>query len=187
MLFLRIIAGLGSGEQANAALAAHIVFIEVEAVTYMPAWAWGTASATLIGQCLGAGLPDRARRGAHLAMAQAALLAACVSVVFYFGSATIYGWMHTDPAVGAVGAPALSALALMEIPLAIAIVYTVSVRGSGDTFAPLVINAACVFGVRLTVGYVCTHFYNGGLLGAWFGMAVDVTRSEEHTSELQSQ
>ena len=87
----------------------------------------------------------------------------------------IYGVMHTDPAVGAVGAPALSALALMEIPLAIAIVYTVSVRGSGDTFAPLVINAACVFGVRLTVGYACTHYFDGGLLGAWFGMAVDVT------------
>lgn len=175
MTFVRIIASFGSKADSNVALAAHMVFIEVEAVTYLPAWAWGTAAATMIGQCLGANLPDRARRSAHAAVQQACVLATVVMLLFFFASGPIYSLMHRDPAVGALGAPALAALAWMEIPLVIAIVYTASIRGAGDTFAPLVINAACVFGIRLTVGALGAIVFDGGLFGAWCGMAVDVS------------
>ncbi len=175
VLFVRLIAGIGSGEQANAALAAHTVFVQVEAITYMPAWAWGTAAATLIGQCLGAGLPDRARSGAHRAAIQAACWASLTTVLFMTASPQIFAAMHDDPLVGQLGAPALQALCWMEVPLVLAIVYTISVRGAGDTTAPLVINSLCVFGVRLTVGYVGTHWLKWGLYGAWLGMAADVT------------
>ncbi len=175
VLFVRLIAGIGSGEQANAALAAHTVFVQVEAITYMPAWAWGTAAATLIGQCLGAKLPDRARQGAHRAAMQAASWAAVTTLLFLFGSPWIFEQMHNDPLVGQLGAPALQALCWMEIPLTAAIIYTISVRGAGDTIAPLFINTVCVFGVRLTVGYAGIHWWHAGLYGAWLGMACDVT------------
>lgn len=175
VLFVRLIAGIGSGEQANTALAAHTVFVQVEAITYMPAWAWGTAAATFIGQCLGAKLPERARSGAHRAAIQAACWASLTTVVFLTASPLIFAAMHDDPLVAQMGAPALQALSWMEIPLVLAIVYTISVRGAGDTFAPLIINTLCVFGVRLTVGYAGTHWWHWGLYGAWLGMATDVT------------
>ncbi len=175
MTFVRIIASLGSNTDENPALAAHMVFIEVEAVTYLPAWAWGTAAATMIGQCLGANMPERARQSAHVAARQVCVLGTLVMLLFYFASGQIYSLMHLDPAVGTLGAPALAALAWMEVPLVIAIVYTASIRGAGDTIAPLLINCACVFGIRLTVGALGAIVLDWGLFGAWLGMAVDVT------------
>jgi len=175
VLFVRLIAGIGAGLHANAALAAHTVFVQVEAITYMPAWAWGTAAATFIGQCLGAGLSERARIGAHQAAIQATCWACITAVMFGTASPWIFAVMHDDPLVGHLGAPALQSLSWMEIPLVLAIVYTISVRGAGDTLAPLVINSLCVFGVRLTVGYLGTHWWEWGLFGAWLGMASDVT------------
>lgn len=175
VLFVNLIAGIGTGTQANVALAAHTVFIQVEAITYMPAWAWGTASATMIGQCLGAQLPDRARQTAHQAAFQAALWACCTMVLFLTASPWIYQHMHGDPQVGALGAPALQALSWMEVPLVLMVVYTISVRGAGDTITPLVINLIGVFGVRLTVGYAAAKWWNGGLYEVWWGMAADVS------------
>jgi MATE family multidrug resistance protein len=42
-LFLRVVAGLGTGLKGEAIFAAHIVGIQIEAINYLPAWAWGTA------------------------------------------------------------------------------------------------------------------------------------------------
>ena len=58
-LFLLIITNLKSPSGATA-FAAHMVGIELEAITYLPAIAFGQAAATVIGQSLGANKPARA-------------------------------------------------------------------------------------------------------------------------------
>jgi len=174
-LFVRIIAGLGEGAEATATLAAHIVGVQVEAMNYLPAWAWGTAAATMIGQCLGAGLPERARRGGSEAVLQACLPGLLVMVTFYFGAPAIYGLMHDDPRVAEIGVPAMRLLALFEIPLSIAVVCIVGIRGSGDTIVPMLINASGIFLLRLPLAWWFAVKCDGGLMGAWTGMCIDVT------------
>lgn len=173
-VFLWMIWNLDASTSSSATYAAHIVGVQVEAVNYMPAWAWGTAAATLIGQSLGAGLPQRARDGGREAVLQASLLALGISVLFYFGADGIYALMHEDPAVSAAGVPAMRLLALFEIPLAIAIVCAVGVRGSGATLFPMAINFAGIFLVRLPLAWLLAHEYRLGLWGAWLGMGIDV-------------
>jgi MATE family multidrug resistance protein len=174
-LFLRVVAGLGTGLKGEAIFAAHIVGIQIEAINYLPAWAWGTAAATMIGQCLGAGRPDRARLGGHEAMLQSCVMAAIVMVTFYFGAEFIYDLMHEDPAVAVVGVPAIRVLALFEIPLSIVIVYAVGIRGAGETVAPMLINAFGIFLIRLPVGYWLGVEMELGLVGAWGAMGADIT------------
>ncbi|NQV24792.1 MAG: MATE family efflux transporter [Rhodopirellula sp.] len=174
-LFLRVVAGLGTGLKGEAIFAAHIVGIQIEAINYLPAWAWGTAAATMIGQCLGAGRPDRARLGGHEAMLQSCVMAAVVMVMFLLGAEFIYDVMHEDPAVAAVGVPAIRLLAVFEIPLSITIVYAVGLRGAGETLSPMLINAFGIFVVRLPVGYWLGVEMELGLLGAWAGMGADIT------------
>ena len=174
-LFLRVIAGLGTGLAGEAIFAAHVVGIQVEAINYLPAWAWGTAAATMVGQCLGAGRPDRARLGGHEAMLQSCVMATIVMVMFLFGAEFIYELMHEDPAVAVVGVPALRLLALFEIPLSITIVYAVGLRGAGETLRPLLINAFGIFVVRLPIGYWLGIELGYGLLGAWAAMGADIT------------
>ena len=174
-LFLKVISGLGSTpDEARATFAAHIVGIQVEALNYLPAFAWGTAGATLVGQCLGAGDPRRARRGGHEAAFQAGLLALVTMVVFFFGAELIYAFMHRDPAVGMIGVPALRILALAEIPLSLTIVYLVAVKGAGDTKTPLLLNFAGIFLIRLPIGYWLAVTQGWGLTGAWASIGIDV-------------
>lgn len=173
-LFIKIISGLGTGGAQSTVFAAHIVGVQVEALNYLPAAAYGMAAATLIGQCLGAKQIDRASQGGHEAALQASLVALVAALTFYFGASAIYGFMHEDVRVAEVGAPAMRLLALFELPLTLTIVYAIAIRGAGDTLPPLIANVLGVYGVRLTVGYWLAVEQGYGLAGAWAGMGVDV-------------
>lgn len=173
-LFLKIIAGLDPQGAESAVFAAHIVGVQIEAFNYLPASAFGIAAATLVGQCLGARQPGRATQGGHQAALQAGLVACAAGASFYFGAAAIYAFMHEDPAVSAAGVPAMKLLALFELPLTITIVYSMAIRGAGDTMPPLIANVVGVYGVRLTVGYWLAVELGYGLAGAWAGMGIDV-------------
>jgi len=174
-LFLMVIASLGGGRFDSTPFAAHVVGIEIEAITYLPAVAWGYAAATLIGQSLGAGLPSRAARAGHEAVCQCCFLAVGLSVVFYFGAPAIYRIMHTEADVHAVGVPAFRMLAFFQVPLVAAIIYTAALRGAGDTLTPMIVTAITVLGVRVPVAWLFGVYFEGGLIGAWIGMCADVT------------
>lgn len=156
------------------AFAAHIVGIRVEAITYLPAVAWGAAAATLIGQSLGAHDVDRARRAGREAVIQCGLLGLGITLIFLFGAQQIYGLMHNDPAVRAAGVPAFRLAACFQIPLIVAIVFVSGLRGAGDTRFPMYITAISTFGIRLPLAYVCGVVLDGGLFGAWIGMCADM-------------
>lgn len=175
LLFLMIIARLEHGPLGDATFAAHVVGIRVEAITYLPAVAWGFAAATMIGQLLGAGDPRRATRAGHSAALQCGLLALIASFAFYFGAGFIYELMHNDPSVHRIGTPALQLLAIFQIPSVMVIVYVTALRGAGDTRFPLWMTVIGVFGVRLPLAYWCGIHQGGGLWGAWIGMCADTS------------
>ena len=172
VLFLRIINEINQTQ--HGAYAAHMIGIEMEAISYLPAVAWGIAAATVIGQSLGADDSLRAKRAGHEAALQCGLLAAVISIGFYFGAGLIYETMHTDPGVHAAGIPAFQVNALFQIPLIMSIVYMFALRGAGDTRSVMLINVVCVFGLRVPVAYFFGIVWNMGLLGAWIGMITDV-------------
>lgn len=168
-VFLHIIGRLG-----EASFAAHVVGVRVEAITYLPAVAWGLAAATMIGQSLGAEDVDRARRAGHAAAWQCGCLALAISVLFYAAAPPIYALMHNDPAVAAAGVPAFRLLAVFQVPNVISIIYFFSLRGAGDTRAPLVITLLTTIALRLPLAWLLGVVCEGGLLGAWIGMCADI-------------
>jgi putative MATE family efflux protein len=173
-LFLMVVSRGQSGVADDVALAAHVVGVRVEALTYLPADAWGFAAAAMIGQALGAGDPKRARRCGHAATFQCSLLAGVMTVVYFFGAERIYAFMHGDPQVVAAGVPAFRLLAFFQIPLVVGTVYVHSLRGAGDTRFPLWINLFGIFVVRLPLSYTFGVLLHGGLVGAWIGMCSDL-------------
>jgi len=175
-LYLMIIARLGVGEGGldKAIFAAHIIGVRVEAITYLPAVAWGAATATLVGQTLGAGDRKRAVRIGHEAVLQCTLLGLVITAVFYFGAGIIYRLMHTDPAVQQIGTEAFRMLAFFQVPLVVSIVYISALRGAGDTRTPLLFTIFGLALIRLPLGYLFGIVLHGGLYGAWIGMCGDM-------------
>ncbi len=173
-MFLMIISRLSRGDMNSSLFAAHVVGIQIEAITYLPASAWGQASAALIGQALGARQIERARAVGHEAVRQCGVLAIFIAVLFFFAAQPIYDFMHNDPEVARAGVPAFRMLAFFQLPLVVGIIYVFSLRGAGQTRAPLWITVFCVMGIRLPIAYVFGLHWNGGLIGAWLGMCLDV-------------
>jgi multidrug resistance protein, MATE family len=173
-LFLMVVARGAGGVADDISLAAHFVGIRVEALTYLPADAWGFAAAAMVGQALGAGDPRRAKRAGHAAALQCSLLAGALMIVYFVAAQPIYHFMHKDPQVVEIGIPAFKLLALFQIPLVVGTIYVHALRGAGDTRYPLWINLVGIFMVRLPLAYICGVLLNGGLFGAWVGMCSDL-------------
>jgi len=176
LIFLRIIAKSGAaiGVSTDTMVAAHIVGVRIESLSYLPALAWSTAAATLVGQNLGAGRPDRSMRSGHEAAKQAALLLAIMSLVYFIFPAECYGFLTRDESVVRVGAPALRIQALIQPALGLLIVYMGSLRGAGDTAFPMLITAIGMAGLRIPLSYLGGVVLRGGLVGAWVGMNIDL-------------
>ncbi|MEZ6049354.1 MAG: MATE family efflux transporter [Planctomycetaceae bacterium] len=172
-VYLYIISQLDNDETGSSIFAAHIIGVRLEGICYLTATAWGQAAATLVGQSLGAEKPLRARQSGHEAVYQCAIPIFFVSLFFFFGSEIIYHWMHTDPRVIAAGSGAFKLLAWVELPLMMSIIYICALRGAGNTFVPFLINMLGIFLVRLPFAWLFGIYLDGGLIGAWTGMAID--------------
>ena len=174
-LFLMLIARLAEGHEGKAIYAAHIIGVRIEALTYLPASAWGAAAATMVGQALGGSKFSRARKVGHVAVLQCGGLSVLLLLLFYFGAEQIFAVMHKDALVGEVGISALKMLAFFQPFLAISIIYNYCLRGAGDTRSPMFISAFGVILVRLPLAYIFGIKMHGGLIGAWIGMCADMT------------
>lgn len=171
-IFLRVISLVKLHQPG--ALAAHLVGVRVEALSYLPATAWGIAAASLVGQSLGAQRPELAVKIGHAAARQSILYAALVGFFYYFAADDIYRVMHRDAHVIAAGIPALKLMATFQIPTTAMIVYVLCLRGAGDTRFPLLFAILGVLCVRVPVAYYCGVVLEGGLVGAWIGMGADL-------------
>lgn len=173
-LFLAIISHVAPPPQGEIVLAAHIIAIRVEALTYLPAFAFGTATATMIGHALGANQPQRARRTGFEAVMQCELIAVTMAGVFFFGAEQIYHFMSVDSQVIKAGVGPFRILALFQPCLALSIVLIGGLRGAGDTRFPLLISIIGSILIRVSVGYLFGIVLQWGLLGAWMGMFADM-------------
>lgn len=169
-LFVRVISIIGDN-----AFAAHYIGVQFEAITYLPATAWGAAAATAIGQSLGAGNQRRALRSGHAAAFQCLPVGILGMAIFYLAGGPIYSMMTDSESIRSVGVAAMPILAICQIPLVVGIVYIHGLRGAGETRLPLVLAIVSTAGLRTPIAWWCGIHWGGGLPGAWLGMLADVT------------
>jgi putative MATE family efflux protein len=172
MIFLRVISL--AKEHQPGALAAHMIGVRVEALSYLPATAWGIAAASLVGQSLGAQRPQLAVKVGHAAARQSLVYSAAMGFFYFFFAEAIYRFMTEDAAMIAAGVPALKLLATYQIPNAALIVYVLCLRGAGDTRFPLLFAIIGVLFVRVPTAYYFGVIREGGLVGCWIGMGADL-------------
>lgn len=137
-----LVSFIGSLEKSAEAQAAYAVaYTQLFAfVTWTAAGMLG-AAATLAGQNLGAGRPDRVERAVQLTARFSAGGAAVAGMVFFFFPETLLRLFGLgDPTVLALGTALLRILSLSGIFVSAALVYTGGLQGTGDTRGPLHIS-----------------------------------------------
>jgi putative MATE family efflux protein len=99
------------------------------------------AAATVAGQNLGAGHPDRANEGVHVAARFAVIGAAVLGAFYLFIPAQLLAvFGMKEPAVVEIGTQLLRVLSLSGLFIAVALTYTGGLQGTGDTKGPLYIS-----------------------------------------------
>ncbi len=142
---------IGSLEQSAAAQAAYAIgYTELfSLITWTSVGLMG-AAATIAGQNLGAGHPERAMQGVHTASRIGLAVATGVGLMFVlFPEALLAAFGATEPAVATIGAQLLQYLAVSGFFITLALTYTGGLQGTGDTRSPLFITLASQIAVPI--------------------------------------
>jgi putative MATE family efflux protein len=139
VLLLRFIGSLEHSAEAQAAYA--VGYAELfSLITWTSVGLMG-AAATVAGQNLGAGHPERSARAVHLAARVGVGVAALVGALFLLIPAQLLAVFGlTDPIVVRLGTELLQFLSVSGFFITVALTYTGGLQGTGDTRSPLFIT-----------------------------------------------
>jgi len=132
---------------------AHILAIRVEAFSFLPGFAIGTAVATLAGQYLGAGSTRLAKTAILKCTLMGSAIMASMGAAFVFLPEQIIGVLSSQPVHMELAPPLLVICGLTQIPFAISMVIRSALRGAGDVHAVMWITWFATYGLRIPMAY----------------------------------
>ena len=167
VFLVKIMAYFGS-----AALAGYTIAIRVIIFTILPSWGMANASATLVGQNLGAKKPDRAEQSVWKTGFYNMIFLAFVMVIFLFLARPILGFFSRDPVVIDYGTECLQIVALGYVFFGYGMVITQSFNGAGDTRTPTILNLFGFWFFQIPLAYLLAMKLGFGPTGVFAAIAI---------------
>jgi len=167
---VRILTPFGSS-----ALAAYTIALRIIVVTILPSWGMSNAAATLVGQNLGAGKPDRAERSAWLTGFYNMIFLGAVAAVFIAFPGPLIRFFTDDPEIITIGVDCLRFISYGYVFYAWGMVMVQSFNGAGDTFTPTWINLFCYWLFQIPLAWLLARTAGLGPNGVF--MAITVAES----------
>jgi MATE family multidrug resistance protein len=165
-------AGVLAARLAPAALAAHQIALSCASVSYMVPLGISSAAAVAVGQAVGRGAPDVARRSGYIALGLAVAFMACAALAFWFIPQPILRIYTSDAGVIGSAAGLLAIAALFQLFDGVQIVATGALRGIGETRVPMLVNLGGYWMFGLPVGYLLCFHAGRGVTGLWWGLTL---------------
>ena len=148
IIIMRIVAIYGS-----TAVAAYTIGLRILEFVWLPSWGLGNAAATLVGQNLGAGQPERAEKSTWLAARYNIVFQTAIGILLLTSAPFIAGLFTSDPDVLRIGTDCLRILAIGAPAYAIGMIVTQAINGSGDTGTPTAIDFVGFWLVQIPLAY----------------------------------
>jgi len=154
---------IGSLENSAEAQAAYtICYAQLFSLITWTGFGLRGASATFIGQNIGAGKPKRGVQGVYISAFLGLVWSAVFGLCYWFFPTQLLGLFEiTDEAVVALGVTLLRYLAFSGIFVLIALAFTGGLQGAGDTKRPMII--AFLSQIVILLG-ICAYYEQQGQL-----------------------
>lgn len=166
MVLIGIVASFGTF-----AVAAYGIGVRLRMVVLLPAFAFGAAASTLVGQNLGAKSPKRARLAALRATLINALIMTAIGVLFFVFADNIIAIFNNNPDVIRLGTRYLKITSLFFPAIALGVVLGRSLMGAGDTIAPMFISLVSLWGLQIPLALGLSKYTALGVNGIWWAIA----------------
>lgn len=173
-------------------LGSHMIAIRIEAFSFLPGFAMGTAAATLAGQYIGARRPDLAKRAVLVCTGVAASIMTTLGVIMIVFPTAITKALSQQPTHLEQVPSLLIICGAIQLPFAVGICLRSAMRGAGDVHAVMVITWITTYAVRLPFAYIASGVdiaipewlgngtitnpmpWESSLAGLWIGMCAEL-------------
>lgn len=164
---VRIVSTFGA-----AALAGYTIAIRIVVFAILPSWGLSNAAATLVGQNLGAGKPDRAETSVWRTGFYNMLFLGGVGVILImFAEPAVRLFTH-DPEVIPLAASCLRILSYGNIGYAYGMVMLQAFNGAGDTITPTWVNLFGFWFLEIPLAYWLALPMNLRSKGVFFSIVI---------------
>ena len=164
---VRIIAVFGS-----VGLAGYTVAIRLLIFALLPAWGVANAAATLVGQNLGAGKPERAEQSVWVACRYNLVFLSVLGVLFVAFAPTLTGAFGHDAEVSRVAALGLRIMSIGFPCYAFGMVVMQAFNGAGDTWTPTWLNFMIFWCWEIPLAWLLAKPFGWGATGGFAAIPI---------------
>lgn len=149
-------------------LGAHTIAIRIESLSFLPGFAIGTASASLVGLYLGAGSARMALKTIYKCTLYSVCFMGTMGLLFFlFPAFFVQIFAGNSASLLTAGVPVVKVFLLCEPFFASAIVMKMSLRGAGDTRRVMWVTYGSMGFFRLFILWGWNHFFPETLNLTW--------------------
>lgn len=170
IFLVRIMAPFGS-----AALAGYMIAIRVIVFAILPSWGMANAAATLVGQNLGAGKPERAEQSVWRTGFINMVFLATITVLFLLFARDIVALFTVDEEVILHGTRCLQFVSTGYVFYAYGMVINQSFNGAGDTRTPTILSLVGFWLFQIPFAYYMATALNYGPDGVYIAIVTAET------------
>jgi MATE family multidrug resistance protein len=160
------------GRLQAAAIASHLIAMNLASVTFMVPLGVASAGAVRVGHAVGRRDAAGVERSGWTALLLGALFMSCAALAFVLFPRALLGLYTREPRVIETGVALLLVAALFQLFDGLQAVGTGVLRGLGDTRTPMVANLAAHWFFGLPVGYALCFVLGLGVVGLWIGLSL---------------
>ena len=164
---IRIISGFGTD-----AVAGYLIGIRVILFALLPSVGLSNAAATLVGQSLGAGKPERAEKAVWTAAFCSAGFLTVVGILLAVFAKPIVGIFTTETVVAAYASDCLLIVSLGFLFYGFGMVIETSFNGAGDTVTPTYLNLFIFWLFEIPLAYVLAYNFGLGAYGVFWSITL---------------
>lgn len=164
---VRVVAGFGSE-----AIAGYVIGLRIIVFALLPSVGLSNAAATLVGQNLGAGKPERAETSVWKTAFFNAVFLGAIGIFFLVFSNQIVGFFTVEPDVLKYGTDSLHIIAYGFAFYGLGMVLETAFNGAGDTWTPTYLNFFIFWMFEIPLAYLLAYQFGFGPDGVFWAITI---------------
>lgn len=164
---VRVLSSFGSE-----AMAGYTIGIRLVIFAMLPAWGVSNAGATMVGQALGAGKPERAEEAVWTAGRYGMYFLGAIGAIFLLAAPYLVSFFTNDPVIAGHAIDCLRIVSSGFLFFAYGLVFTQAFNGAGDPWTPTWINFACFWVWQIPLAWLLAIALGLGPRGVYIAITV---------------